>query len=1693
MSLWDSFRTTIGVGIKSITGGSDYLNEEEKKKQEELSKTIKNAIANVDKFNSAIPGSKGRKAALKSSGDALLRVATEFNDKIYSPLISRPIATLGLLTTEQSPLYQDDKYGKGFQLSDIKAAYNRSEKVSAMQALTKSTMIPLVGPVSSAYLRVGGINTDEIDLWNDESIKKNYVDNAVGRWFTGAGDLVVGAKGLNAAGKIAKLATINTVGKPLGLYTKGKTVEQLGADMETGILHAKTNGLEGTQTVSGSHAVLLAETKDWGVIEDLVDKYSTNERLIPIIHEASDANVVKDLLLADKGNAAALERVATASPSKLFDIANVKGQIKNKILQTGELYLPEGEAALRLKSAFDDAIASNPQFKRIKDAFFDENYEPLVGGKNFMPLEPTIGTETFIKGQQTLRNVKSAIRNREYDYFTPKPGTIRAAFAETTFGETLGGLVIKGVRLTGRGTEALPTGWVSFSGMRPLQARVELKAFLDNLELFRDGSRNIESAPGVFEKTSIVRQRLEESYLKTLGQNPIEQVNALKAIDTQIGNMISFKAGKYNQEEINSYIAKFQMATSKGIGSVKKNGYGIGLDANVILVDPQTIRQIAESYRFTPWDDIERQLNFDTAKGIKKAGRGANIVRKDIFQNLNSLWSYDVLLRPNYALKQSLFEPIISAGLSQGINFVVNDLIKNGLLMTSKNVGNWSINLLKTKVINRAEYKAVVEDVTDKAKALEIAIRIKMTAQTDVEDLLTIASPGTKAQHLTAAQKELKAASSIVDKIELQLRDAMVPYGGREALPSIATLERRLAYLESKPGITSRTSSIVEAKAAIKNYKNVISKLATNKQVILDADKAVESAYAKIDTAVKELGEAKLNQANVFGKNAEFKKRYYSKEKHVHFVGNTLHHVDSFVQEQSVSGTNYFTAAIREETKNARTTQNNFLGELATGQGASLIKRKAPMTRIGVQDPTYFEELAHIANRFYRGDPLMDLIFAETPMKGKNGILAWSKTSAGKEYLGNKAFNIHNTADIPDYIADQVALVRRMFPSFEAREAVLRGEVTSQQLEKYLAPYADRLFDITPSNFHYEINTFGQNGFAKATQAFDNFTAKAFTKLAAVENPIRAILFDKMATENVAKKISYLMEQGFDITTNTWNSVRQAAGREALQDMEKVLYTVNNPNRLLNSLRGIIAFPTANISAFLRYGRLAAKNPVRATGVLSNYGRAYMTFGVDENGNPTNDINKITHIIVPGSKELKFLPGSGQDGVKLSAQSLGFLLNRPGPSFITSLSIGYVMKGFPNTEDEIENFMTFTMPGESQPTNWYKVYYPYGAPTSVTDAFKPAWLKAAINGFNGPEGQKDYLSSWNSVFNYHSMLVEMGVQEDMPSDKVIREEVRSLWMHKFFSTFASPYAGLPYKVETNPMGLTSTLYYKLIEKYKAQKMNNQDARDAAGEEMLSLLGPRFMVDRVSFTGSSKNFNIPATYESYARVFEDNNDLVGRLANIEPGQIGLVSLLTADLDYDPSKQSNNILSLLADPKRTLPKTSKNLNELRMTPQEIETERIKQRTWNQYMDTKKALEAKITDGKTLRAHPELKAVLDNLALTVFKGQSQAWYDQYQLAESGDTSYKYSRALAEIINDKKFMTKNGNSQFWKDAKTFMDSRAMFTKIYQALPDYDPRKSQLRDSYNTWIQASVGQWDGNLKTILERYFDNDSLKAVN
>jgi len=217
-----------------------------------------------------------------------------------------------------------------------------------------------------------------------------------------------------------------------------------------------------------------------------------------------------------------------------------------------------------------------------------------------------------------------------------------------------------------------------------------------------------------------------------------------------------------------------------------------------------------------------------------------------------------------------------------------------------------------------------------------------------------------------------------------------------------------------------------------------------------------------------------------------------------------------------------------------------------------------------------------------------------------------------------------------------------------------------------------------------------------------------------------------------------------------------------------------------------------------------------------------------------------------------------------------------------------------------------------------------------------------------------------------------------------------------------------------------------------------------------------------------------------------------LANIKDGDVSLVGLLGADIEYKIEDRNTAISKLLNDPKLKLPGTSKLVNDLKLTPAEEDTQRQKSILWDRYNAVKDALKAQITDGKSWRSHPEMQNYLSNLAQTVFKSESQAWFDEYSAGVRGDNSYNYARAFKLIVDNKDFMDKHGTTDYWQDVKMFMTLRDEVVKVYQTFQDRDPRKSKFKEAYLSYLDTNMSAFHPKLQTMLKIYFDNDTLKAV-
>ena len=116
-------------------------------------------------------------SSIAKIADPVLYAAEKAEKYVFSP-IARGISTVNLATDPYSPLYEGSKYGEGFQFSDIKEAWNRSEFVSLGQSASKS-WLQYTNPLGAAQalaLTQAGIDLKEIDLWDDASIKKHFVD-----------------------------------------------------------------------------------------------------------------------------------------------------------------------------------------------------------------------------------------------------------------------------------------------------------------------------------------------------------------------------------------------------------------------------------------------------------------------------------------------------------------------------------------------------------------------------------------------------------------------------------------------------------------------------------------------------------------------------------------------------------------------------------------------------------------------------------------------------------------------------------------------------------------------------------------------------------------------------------------------------------------------------------------------------------------------------------------------------------------------------------------------------------------------------------------------------------------------------------------------------------------------------------------------------------------------------------------------------------------------------------------------------------------------------------------------------------------------------------------------------------------------------------------------------------------------------
>lgn len=1602
----------------------------------------------------------GVPTAPQASSDLLL-AASKPVAAATSKFITRPVSTLGLLTDVNSPLYQD-----GFQLSDIQKAYNRSAKVSPFQALTKSSIFQdsPFGQLADNLLKDGGVNLQKVNLWNDADIKKNFVDNPVGKWFTGTGDFILSNAAMGGVTGLAKSA-IGGALKATNLttsITSEADLAKMDALADSHIVHVQSKQMMGTPTVFGADVQQLADTKDMNLIVNKIRDYSNNDLLPSLIQKTSNPTVVKNLILADKGYMPAIEALGNTAPHDLWTVKDMNAFIAGNVAATDKLPVFEGEALARTQAAFDSAIAESPAHKEIYDAFMTPGGDMKMLGTSYKPVDPKFFGDTIGKLNTRIDELKAAATTRDFNGI--------GGATETILGTNLKGPITRLIRFVGT---SKPRGYITFSGARAWDGAEEIHAMFDDMRTFTNGDTPIhigyepagegEALVPIKITAAEYRNRAVQQFIDA--KTPSEKAAVIDTLDKQLGHDLGRTLGFYDKDEMDAFVNAARDKMIQVHNSLSRDGFAFDGAGHRIVVDPQTQRQLADSVPMLPWGKIERDMKaqIQTFGKITEALPG---YAHSAFEGLNKLFSMSVLGRPAYIPKNSIIEPLTASFLSMGTkaaedtigttasNFIKNN--KNRIITAATKAGD-KLGTTKLKAVNQ-QLDNVFKRQAEATDHLDTVLAEHEEAfNTDK------LSPATKAEHAETIKANLREAERLVGRIEAEADMVAKNYGVVERVPSVYGIKRRIDFLSKQPGVAGNYGS--ELNSAKVLLQKAIGNITTLSPDIAERNLAVEQAWKVLDKVSAKSGAAMKEQAEYLAEREANKQRFYgSKDPHILNIGGQNITVESLFDQ------NKFGEALRSEFSNEDTQELNFLGELRTGSKVGLLARKGPTGVVDVNNPIYFEELAYVVNRQMRGDPLADKVLNGM---SDQSIFDWAKTREGIAYM--RQFGLQSPADMTSIVHDRINFVKRYLPDDAARAYATKGDVTSVGLQKFLADKTDVLSPIHPLDINYaSAATLGkvQVGAEKIQDAMNH----AWKYLASAENPYRWIWADKKFATVIEKKLNILHSQGVPLTADSVNALRQASYREALDEASKVFYNIRRQNRALYAARTVAAFPSASANSLYRFGRLGIKYPERMAGLLRNYNSMYQTFGVDKDGNPVTDVSNAAYIVIPGTKEMGLFGGQG---IRLSTKAVGFLANLPGPSWLTTMAVGELTKFRPDNSQIVKNIVDSTIghiPGMD-----YNSLFPMGVDANVGSNFVPTWLSDAKKYLMGNDSSADFLQIHRMVNDYQMAKYEMKLGPK-PTMQSVMQETKNWFGERALWRFASPFGMAP--KQDKPGQLFQDYATILLKKY------NGDANKAQ-TEMQSVLGSAFPADRYLYRGSTKSAFISPTVEGYARVWQNNTDLAKQLEQLDPKAVGL---LTADITGDPDPQ---VQKFLANPGTKLPGNTI-LNGQSLTPEQYETNLQINRVWNAYRNDKQNLldelrqqtknpKARIAD------YPQVKAAWD-ARLAQLSKYSPEWWNEYQKSANGDNSYTMAKGLQDIISNQKFMTKNGSNDFWQQAKTFIAQR---NKVVEALnsPEVKAAKATiaLKQAWISYLQNDTsGLWNPQLQEIIDRYFVNDSLKGT-
>lgn len=757
-------------------------------------------------------------------------------------------------------------------------------------------------------------------------------------------------------------------------------------------------------------------------------------------------------------------------------------------------------------------------------------------------------------------------------------------------------------------------------------------------------------------------------------------------------------------------------------------------------------------------------------------------------------------------------------------------------------------------------------------------------------------------------------------------------------------------------------------------------------------------------------------------------------------------------------------------------------------------------------DPTYWDELAHVGNRIFRSEPLIQRIL-EAPVGQERRIAAqWLSTpegmryqkTMGKNYLavveeraparplpevdptkgakrgqrGVRTVLMQSTTELDDVIR----LVQQYFPDERVRQMLAASEVDAGDLQRLMGSRSD-LSRIVGEDLMYDPNRATRIG-----QGINKVLDTVWQWMATnVEDRVaRWPFLVREERIQLQRRMNLLAQQGMRVDVDVANAVRQSAARAALVELEKTFYNIRRYSTPVYQARFLMSFPGAFFNSIYRYGRFTAKEPERVFLTLQMFGNLIENAGVDANGNPVGrDLARAEYLVIPGTRK-----GPTDTGVRIPLAAFNsFAVGLPGLSYLATYAVSKIVEKNPTAEEILKQSMGPTA---------FQAIFPYGIPRDAASVFFGSYQTDIMQAFSDIGvvadamkmiGMSDDKFMQTSIQIYADNVAQWekdGRVGDAPSFEDAIDDTRAFVLSTAGIKFVNP-------LSTNrpvPGQLMRDAWYEIRTAYGPGR------EDEARKFYMDSYGE--WARWYTYSSSKYTAYIPATQDAYKRVYTDFADLTQSLVALNPDDPSMVALMTIGTDGEFSEAVNNFLRENPLPGDEVPVATK------MTTEQFDNRVRVSDGWSWYFDNKPLYDAERARLVELRDNAETEFEKDYYR-TWIKDTDTKWQDLVKKREqqnipwmldktdpNGSKSVKAAVYLTKILQNEKFRSGPGSTPTWQMIDKFLSDRVTALAAVKNAESTED-KAFYKAQFYEYVMNNFSSSDPSFAAMFDRYFASE------